>query len=71
MVCLLRHKSTRENKRVQVTFNSSQWKLIERFRGMMGGDDAEIIRSIVISWLSEKSVISSEAKEKGGNKRTG
>ena len=36
---------------------------------MMGEDDAEIIRSIVVSWLSEKSVISSEVKGKGRAER--
>jgi hypothetical protein len=65
----VRHKITREIKRVQVTFSSGQWELIERFRGMMGDDDAEIIRSIVVSWLSEKSVITSEVKEKGRGNR--
>lgn len=68
-VCLLRHKTGKEIKRVQVTFSSGQWELIQRFRGMMGEDDAEIIRSIVVSWLSEKSVISSEVKGKGRAER--
>jgi hypothetical protein len=55
-------------KRVQVTFTEEQWSLIERFKGVMGNDDAEIIRNIVLAWLSEKSVIASIAKVrlKGG-----
>ena len=55
-------------KRVQVTFTKEQWSLIERFKGVMGNDDAEIIRNIVLAWLSEKSIIASIAKMmlKGG-----
>ncbi|MDY9924372.1 CopG family transcriptional regulator [Methanobacterium sp.] len=52
-------------KRVQVTFNQSQWALIEKLRGEFGENDADIVRNIVLSWLSEKSFISSTAKKKG------
>ena len=34
------------------------------FRGEFGDSDAEIVKSIVISWLSEKSFITSSAKQK-------
>lgn len=51
-------------KRVQVTFSETQWKLIELLRGEFGDSDAEIVKSIVISWLSEKSFITSSAKQK-------
>lgn len=57
-------KSRRRTKRVQVTFTEEQWKLIEKFRGVMGNDDAEIVRNIVLSWLSEKSIVSSAVKKK-------
>jgi len=50
-------------KRVQVTFTEEQWKLIEKFRGIMGNEDAELVRNIVLSWLSEKSIVSSAVKE--------
>ena len=53
-----------KTKRVQVTFTEEQWKMIEKFRGIMGNDDAEIVRNIVLSWLAEKSIISSTVKEK-------
>ncbi len=52
-------------KRVQVTFNQSQWKLIEKLRGEFGEKDADIVRNIVLAWLAEKSFISSIAKKKG------
>ena len=44
---------------MQVTFTERQWSLIERLRGVMGNDDAEIIRNIVLAWLSEKSILAS------------
>jgi len=60
----LSHKSGKgKAKRVQVTFTEEQWELIERFRGMMGKEDAEIVRNIVLAWLAEKSLVSSAAKE--------
>ena len=51
-------------KRVQVTFNSDQWKLISKMKGSLGNTDADIVRNIVIAWLAEKSFISSEGKKK-------
>ena len=51
-------------RRVQVTFTAEQWSLINKFRGILGNSDSEIIRNIILSWLSEKSIISSEAKKK-------
>ena len=59
----MRHKRKRETKRVQVTFTREQWELIEKFRGVLGNDDAEIVRNIVLSWLSEKSVITEAIKK--------
>ncbi len=55
-------------KRVQVTFTKSQWELIENFRGILGQTDAEIIRTIVLMWLSEKSIISTTIKKEIGDK---
>ncbi len=54
-----------KNKRVQVAFTENQWKLLESFRGEFGDGDADIVRNIVISWLSEKSFISTTVKNKG------
>ncbi len=53
----------RDTKRVQVSFTARQWKLIEKLQGEMGMSDAEIIRNIVIAWLSEKSFISAIVKK--------
>lgn len=51
-------------KRVQVSFTSEQWKLLERFKATMGGTDADVVRNIVLAWLAEKSVITLDAKQK-------
>ena len=54
----------KKNKRVLVTFTPEQWILIERLRGEFGQDSAEIVRNIVLAWLSEKSFISDSVKAK-------
>lgn len=57
----MKHK---EQKRVQVTFTAEQWGLISKLKGELGNTDAEISRNIVISWLSEKSFISTSVKKR-------
>jgi hypothetical protein len=57
------NKKGNKVKRVQVTFTEGQWGFIERFRGVMGSDDAEIVRNIVLSWLAEKSVVAEGVKK--------
>jgi len=47
-------------RKVQVTFSDGQWKLIEKLRGTIGDTDSEVVRNIVISYLSEKSYIKEE-----------
>ena len=54
-----------KSKRVQVAFTESQWKLLETLRGEFGDGDADIVRNIVLAWLSEKSLISNAVKNKG------
>jgi len=54
----------KQSKRVQVTFTYNQWQLINKLRGEFGDKDADIIRNIVLAWLSEKSLISSTVKKK-------
>ena len=63
-----------KTKRVQVSFTEKQWELLEKFKGEFGEGDADIVRSIVISWLSEKSFISSTIKRRNnleGSDETG
>jgi hypothetical protein len=64
IVSIIKHNREREKvKRVQVTFTEKQWKLLEMFRGVMGNEDAEIVRNIILAWLAEKSVVTSSTKE--------
>ena len=55
------------SKRVQVSFSDTQWKIIKTLEGELGNTDAEVVRNIVLSWLSEKSFISTSAKKKLGD----
>jgi len=52
-------------RKVQVTFSNGQWKLVEKLRGTIGDTDSEVVRNIVVSYLSEKSYIKEEALKKG------
>ena len=42
--------------------DSGQWELVETLRGKFGDADADIIRNIVMSWMAEKSIISTSVK---------
>ncbi len=53
-------------KRVQVVFTTDQWAIVEKFRGPLGAGDSELVRNIVLAWLSEKSIISSTVKKRAG-----
>lgn len=53
-----------KTKKVQVSFTEKQWEVIEKLRGELGDGDSDIVRNIVIAWLSEKSFISDSAKNK-------
>ncbi|OOF44073.1 CopG family transcriptional regulator [Rodentibacter trehalosifermentans] len=51
-------------KKIQVSFSDKQAELLCSLRGELGETDAEIVRNIVISWLSEKSFISTVIKQR-------
>ena len=53
-----------KSKRVQVSFTEKQWAMIETLRGEMGDNDADIIRNIILAWLSEKSFVTDTTKKK-------
>ena len=56
-VCMLGHK-------IQVSFTEEQWKLIEKLKGHMGSSYADVVRNIILAWLSEKSIISDSVKKR-------
>jgi len=51
-------------KKVQVSFSEKQIELLNRLKGEFGETDADVVRSIVISWLAEKSFISTMIKKR-------
>ena len=53
-----------KTKKVQVSFTDKQWELIDKLRGEMGDGDADIVRTIVLAWLAEKSFISDSVKKR-------
>lgn len=54
-------------KKVQVSFSDSQMAILEYLKGELGETDAEVVRNIVLAWLSEKSFITTIAKQKISN----
>ena len=53
-----------QTKRIQVVLTPEQYEILLQFRGNMGFTDSEILRNIFLSWLAEKSIISTLAKRK-------
>lgn len=52
-------------KRITITIPEGIWRIIEEnLKGVMGDKDSEIIRNIVIAWLSDKSYLKKEKGEK-------
>ncbi len=49
-------------KRLTVQFTDEQWKIIDKLE--IGSNDASKVKNIVIAWLAEKSMITTEAKKK-------
>ncbi len=47
----------KDSEKIQVTFNKEQIRLIKKYKGIFGEDDAEIVRHIVTNWLLEKSLV--------------
>ncbi|MGL6298049.1 MAG: CopG family transcriptional regulator [Methanobacteriaceae archaeon] len=52
--------------RVNISLSNDQLEIIRKFKGTMGNSDSEIIRNILLAWLSEKSMISTTIKHKEG-----
>jgi len=54
MVKGIQKVTQKEKKKIPITLNSEQIKLIENYEGVLGNTKAEIIRNIVINWLLER-----------------
>lgn len=55
---------SKEIKRIQVNFTKEQYELLQKLKGELGNSDSEVVKNIAISWLTEKSFISTTLKEK-------
>jgi len=42
-----------ESVRIQVVVTKEQYEIIQRLKGELGSSDSEVVRNIVIAWLSE------------------
>ncbi len=52
-------------RRILVSIPDGSWKIIEKaLKGKIGEKDSEIIRNIVLAYLSEKGYFKEEKKEK-------
>ena len=50
-------------------FSDRQMELLDHLRGELGESDADVVRSIVLAWLAEKSFISTVVKTRLLNER--
>ena len=57
------------NKQFNVKLTEEQTEIIKGMLGIMGGTEAEVIRNIIIAWLSEKSIISDLIKKRSLDKQ--
>lgn len=57
------HNGGTMSKKIVVTLPDETYKLMKKLEGM-GDKDGEIVRNLVISWMAEKSMISTDAKNK-------
>jgi hypothetical protein len=51
-------------KKIQVSFSDRQMELLSRLKGEFGETDANVVRSIVVAWLAEKSLVSTSVKQR-------
>lgn len=60
----LRDKTVTKGKRVNLTFNSKQIEIIDSLIGELGDSQADVVKSIFLSWLSEKGITPAIIKKK-------
>ena len=56
-------------KRIMVTFDDVQYRILKSLEGF-GSKDAEIVRNVVIAYLSEKSYLKAASKADRSPRRT-
>jgi len=58
--------SSKNVKRVQVVLTEEQYEILQELKGELGASDSEVVRNIVLSWLMEKSFITTKVKARMG-----
>jgi hypothetical protein len=46
-----------------VNYTDEQWGIFEKFRGIHGNSDSEIVKYVVMNYLSEKTFVKSEIEK--------
>ena len=49
--------------KIHVKFTKEQLELINDLKGILGSTNSEVVRTIVMTWLSEKSIIPNAIKK--------
>jgi hypothetical protein len=52
------------SNQVNVKLTDEQKQIVEDLVGIMGGTDAEVLRSILLAWLSDKSILTDVIKKR-------
>lgn len=52
------------SNQVNVKLTDEQKKMVEGLVGVMGGTEADVVRSILLAWLSEKSILTDFIKKR-------
>lgn len=51
-------------KKIQVSFSQKQIELLEKLKGELGESDSEVVRNVVLAWLSEKGFLSAAIRHR-------
>jgi predicted DNA-binding protein len=54
----------KNKNQINVKLTDEQKEIVEKLVGPMGGTEAEVIRNIIVCWLSEKSIMSEIIKKR-------
>ena len=58
------HGKKKKRGKCTVDFTDEQWRIIDGLRGVFGNKDSEIVKYIVMSYLSEKGFVKREMENK-------
>ncbi len=57
-------KSDELGTKVHVKFTKEQLNIVSSLKGVLGGTNSEVVRTIVMAWLSEKSMLSKNIQKR-------